>query len=718
MIAHVSSGMYRVTAYAGEEREWSANSKKHPLYLIRDMPSTASTGALAAEISPIGHNHYVVPGEVSRVLVETPEKVSLHLQVGPYTEENPYQRIIAEDSIHVKANAPRCMVNVRRNRASFYRIKVSGTPGQSFKLQTLTPYKSTIDVDKAGNYWLSTIHTGDPADQIGASGVLLKQGRDRDYQIIAGQLDTLSSDRPIVRRFNLLDNMDLYLWVAEAGEYTIAPDGVEVEWRVERSYYDRPPNYQSPSSVRGEGSVDLQRGLHQLKLNPLRKGVLTLQIKHSSLFSKLKDFAAQITAGDDTTLATGLPRIQFPSIYLKDGRDERYVFLLNNQSPEMAGVILRPLPINLSEPLSIYISPQQEIRIPIQVPQKMQLSITDLKQKHYSFKLNGVRYQSPYVIDSGQYSLTIENPSSQHRFVYAHTYEPEMLPDAPPTPVSSDDLAKLPEFPTIEPGKEMFLDLNRGEQAVYRFDVTAPGIYRLETSGRLRTQLILRSRLQTSLATEAGNGLGRNALILDYLLPGKYQVTVRPLHRSAGHLGVSMKKSVLINGGHLTLDRDKRVRVPRNQAVTYRLEIPEAGRYWVESLGQEGYFKARLEDGDGWPILKPGLTAKIERNFKPGAYQLISLPENRENRRITRLQKLPEAAEFDGKGPHQLKLNQTITATWMEEKEEGHRKPARFRFTTPAPIPAKLFLSDEFEATLANLDHDTTLLTWSGSEAI
>jgi hypothetical protein len=220
---------------------------------------------------------------------------------------------------------------------------------------------------------------------------------------------------------------------------------------------------------------------------------------------------------------------------------------------------------------------------------------------------------------------------------------------------------------------------------IYQFNAAQPGIYRLETTGRLHTALTIRGRFETHLESADGNGVGRNAMLLVYLLAGQYQVKVNTLGESTGHLGLALKTNELIQGGKLEPGRDNRWQVPTSAGITHQFEIPETGRYRVISLGQEGYFKARIEDSDGYPILKPGLEADIEMIFDQGSYQLLSLPENRESRRITRLEKIEPAVTFTGKGPHVMAINKLANSTWIEETADGKRNPALFRFHAAAP---------------------------------
>ncbi len=713
LAAKVDPGLYLATAYAGLEADWSKNSNEHPVYLKWGIPRLATTGEGVYAVSPAGYNQYVVPKEASKILIETDKKVSLKLEASLFSAEQPFQAPVTTDSIHAKANAPRCMVSPYSGGAPFYLVKVTGKPGQFFLLQTLEPSSGRRAINETGIYWLSTMHTGGSSDQIGASGFVITNSNNR---LLAAQLDTLAGERPLQRRFNLLADMNLFVWVATAGEYDVVPTGVEASWKIERSFINLPPNYRPPASKQGKGSVKLEPGLHTLQISPIRKGILHLHIKKSSLVTFVKDVAARLASKQDTASISGLPRIQFPSLYLASSPREGYTFILNSQAPELAGVILRRLPMSFDDPLPIYAAPGQKISIPLSVAKEAQLSVTDIVNRHYAFMLDGIARQSPFVVPPGNHTFIFENASDKEAFVSAKTEPLDLLPTAPPKPLTPATLANLPKFPTLDPGQNVFLDLVHNEAKIYQFNVAQPGIHRLETTGRLHTALTIRSRFETHLESAEGNGVGRNAMLLVYLLAGQYQVKVNTLGESTGHLGLSLKINELIQGGKLELGRDNRWQVPASSGIMHQFEIPETGRFRVISLGQEGYFKARIEDSEGYPILKPGLEADVEMIFDQGNYQLLSLPENRESRRIARLEKIEPALTFTGKGPHVMAINKLANSTWVEETADGKRKPALFRFHATAPMRARLFLSDGFEAALKFLDRDTVPLKWRSAQ--
>jgi len=713
MVVRVNPGLYLLTAYGGKQANWSKRSSENPLYVVWEIPKIATTGIMLDEVSSLGYNQYLVSSEVSSMLLETEKKVLLNIEVSPFNYNSPYQSVTERDSIHVKLNDPRCMLNPHSNTNPYFLVKVFGEEGQRFKLQTLEKLNSSLSVRTTGRYWLSSLHTGAPGDQLGTSGVLTRNSGLKLYDM---QVDMLTNIRQFYRKFNLLGSMSLYLWVETSGRYVINPMGVEAKWKIEKYFVVKPPNYRSPKSVTGKGSVNLTRGLHKLHLYPENKGIITLNIYHISLVSMVKGLAEKIFTEEEERLYSGLPRIQFPSIPLDSDPTKSLSLLINDQSPEVAGLVLRLLPLSLEDPLPVYLSPGGTVSVPFKVRKKSRISVSDVTDKQYAFHLDNNSYTKPTMVKPGEYKLRIENTTDDNIFVYASGKILERLPDTPPKSLPTGFLDKLPEFPKVKPGKPVFFDLGREESKVYQVSVESPGIYRLETIGRLSTKITLRNRFVTNLQSASENGLGRNALLLVYLLPGEYQVSVQSTGESAGHLGLSLNANQVISGGKLELGSEERAEVPSSVGISYLFRVDNPGTYRIQSFGQEGYFRARLDDEEGWPILKPGIKADIEYNFSKGSYNLLSLPENRTSRRITVLEKIEDVPSFKGKGPHALELNQTVNSHWVEEIIDGKRKPAVFYIHIPAPIKANLSVSDKFEASLKRKDEEKILLKWSGNK--
>ena len=100
-------------------------------------------------------------------------------------------------------------------------IEVSGTPGQAYVLQHFE-FRNVYAFQRSGSYWLSTVQTGSATDEADATGVVVSprvvDGRVRD-ELVATAAIPLDVEHAYTRRFNLLDDVTVFLQVTQAGSY-------------------------------------------------------------------------------------------------------------------------------------------------------------------------------------------------------------------------------------------------------------------------------------------------------------------------------------------------------------------------------------------------------------------------------------------------------------------------------------------------------------------
>ena len=115
----------------------------------------------------------------------------------------------------------------------------------------------------------------------------------------------------------------------------------------------------------------------------------------------------------------------------------------------------------------------------------------------------------------------------------------------------------------------MYVDFKREQKQHFTLIVEEPSFYRLETSGRLATQLTVRTALITQLFTAKQNGIGRNALVQQYLRPGAYQITVQTQGKSRGRAGIHLRRTSLNPQEGLTVGVVKKTHLQPDAALRY-----------------------------------------------------------------------------------------------------------------------------------------------------
>ncbi|MDR2577956.1 MAG: hypothetical protein LBC70_03965 [Chitinispirillales bacterium] len=264
-------------------------------------------------------------------------------------------------------------------------------------------------------------------------------------------------------------------------------------------------------------------------------------------------------------------------------------------------------------------------------------------------------------------------------------------------------------------GVPQYAVMSRRGFRTYSITIDEPGIYRVETTGRLNTRLTVRDRANSFQRGEIANGIGRNALIAEYFLPGTYLVIAQAEGLSAGQMGVLFSRGDLQNGGELLDGVQRRATVEAYGAVVYDFTASEDARYTIESFGQfNERARVRLEDSNGWPVFEHGSHVPREAELRQGSYKLYSLPLIHESERATRVQSIQRPVEIIGFGPHEIRVNERVSARWVVPAD-GEKMSARFLFEIPAPMEVRFTLSPDFSGVLKPQIKDTVLAEINGT---
>ncbi len=699
VVQNLKSGYYLVTLYGGEALQWTKESDKSPLYFKWGLERLSANSCRSDVISKQGYNEYIVKSQFTSAILSASTTEKMLLEVIPYNNSSSFS-MGRSQSIHSKLIEPRIMVGSGGNSNSI--IRVTGTPGKTFNLKTLNKIDRYYP-DGRGQFWISSIHSNVDKHQFGVSTFLVENHKDN--KIIFMATDSVSSKKRIKREFNLLNEINCYVWVEESGTYVINPVDEKFNIKIGRCFTDGTPF--NSVTVNKKMKVGLRKGLHNLLIYPKEKGVVNLEFYNTSIVGAI---SGMVFGKKEEKLSSQLQYMQIPSMYL-DKID--YKLYVNNLNPEISSVVFRKLPMNLEDPLMVKTESGKKIPVKIKVEKESRLYVTDNKGVNKKFYIGNKEYSSPYQIQKGTYDLAI---SGKGEYQFAKTRSVESLPGSKAKTFPTGEDSPLPKFPIITENDPDYFNLKRSDYAVYNVEVKNAGIYNFTTTGRLHTELKLRDRFTTSLFREDANGIGRNALINTYLLPGTYQAVVSTQGRSAGRLGLHLDKGNMVDGGELTLNREKRFKVPAGDGLSYSLNIENDGEYNIVSYWQNGDFAIRLDDADGWPMVKPGTEGAVNTTLKGGKYSLKSLPTKQTRLRIAKLVKQKQSKEYAGYGPHTLKINKPIASIWNEDSTKVTNKPVIFHFDNPVKLPYKISVTDRFTALFINKERKDTVVVKGNSE--
>ena len=690
----LSPGVYRLTFYGGSALPWTDNSGEHPFFLRMGYRRLGSSGKEIITLSPFGREAYVVPAQTDFFQISRANKKATTLSVKRWEDKTGRHGGSVRASITKESRNPWVAAQTPEKMGKKW-VTVQGNPGDRVTLTYfLNDREFTIE---SGDYWISSVHSAEGQDAIDVTGIIShpEQKTPVDSQVLPVGLHT-----PLVTgKFNLLGDTSLFLRVTDAGTYVIEEDersGASGRYRLEPFMVRRPRNYRSPSFQSPGKALELTRGFYRLTIRPDEsKGILSFVLRQ-------KDTEVGNFQTDSSFRKQGL--LLF-SVNLPQRRS-RYTLQLNRRHNVATGIIVRPLPMDLVDPLPVTLNPRQSVPIYINVVQRSTLVIERDKETSYVLTVEERRLKADSILSPGSHRLNLQNTGTETTLFTLKTI--------PAEPVSGltfkeleDWLEKPKPFPQLTEQKPLYVNFEREQKQHFTLIVEEPGLYRLETSGRLATQLTVRTALITQLFTapakrgsserDKQNGIGRNALVQQYLRPGVYQITVQTRGQSRGRAGIHLRRTPLHLEKGPAVGAVKKAHLQPDVALRYTLTIDEPGRYHLQTLGLGKDFTYRLEDKQEWPLTKPGRGAVVLQFPDAGIFHYYSLPLPVESTRITTLTRIVEKPERVGKGPHPISFNETVKMMWREE--EG-RPPDVLTTEITAPVDLTIHLSGGMEGVI------------------
>lgn len=712
--AKLEPGLYLVTAYGGPSQPWTDASVDKPFSLRFGIPMLATAMRQQFTMNEFGIERFLVPTGPDYFRLELPVAGTASLQVGSYNESDPFQaRGSAVASIDKRSLPPVAELNgVGSNGVKL--VTVTMDAGKSFILQHFDAATS-ISFNASGTYWISSIHAGHAEDSVGATAVLTRRPFNGSEEYVDAQAIELAHGATWRRRFNLLDELTLFVRLSEASKINVVGQGVKARYRFEPFLTSRPRDYKAPPWQDSGHVFELDRGLYVLSVAPETKGILDLQLlPPGSVLNQALSYVSKVVPEakgiidehllpTDNAKGNALSPVN-PVARFTEARlgNANYTVYLNRQPGVTSGIVLRPLPIALRESLPVTQRAGERLTIPVQVPEPGLLRALAENGRSLEIALDSGKAGSAIEVGAGRYSVTVKETNTVQ--VYSLVLEPTRLASQTPLPSMPDaTLAGLPKFPAITPEAPFYLDLKRTSSSSFKVQVEKPGLYQFETTGLLRTSGKVRTRTNPSLFNQSENGVGRNFLIQNYLREGEYQLSVDTVGETEGHLGVQVTRTEVVDGGELRAGEVARALLPSAQALTYNFRITQRGTYHLQAMGLGRNFRLRLEDANGWPLFNPEIDGDFTEELMPGNYRLIVLPQTAAARVLTRLARVAGQKHYKGHGPHLIALESRVEHVWREPAKGAVRVPDQWEFDLPATADLNISLDSDMEATLVSV---------------
>ena len=771
LYATLEPGVVEVVAYGGRGLAWAAGDES-PFLLRWGVPRLGDAGRGRFTASPFGIDRFLLPTSVNFVRLELPPSRTATLRVGAWRPgEAPFGVPTAVQSVTKESRPPVAEIRLTDDndltqapevasdetgddgdqetvapaedegdqeaqasddgeaaasdepesasdesseaasapsaeqaaaasgeRAAWRWVEVTVPPGESYVLQQFE-LRDVYSFQRSGTFWLATVSAGAAADDLDASALLSTprtvKGRPRE-QLVAAAALPLGRGRPWARRFNLLGTEELIVEVQDAGRYAVTASGAAALFTLQPYVTGPAPGSATPKPRRSGETWDLEPGLYRLTIEPRAKGIAEVALHEASTTAPAPGAAR--------------PSARFGPVQL----DGSLSYLLRPAArPGVAtGVVLRPWPLDLTVALPLALAPGEEISLTTDVKEAGTLTALDEQGQAVPVSVDGGEAIASPVLAAGSHRLTLRGSGDATRLLTL-TLEPQRLAaTAPLEPLPAT--AAFPRFPDLRPGEPVFLDLPASGRATYLVTADEPGAYRLESTGLLATEGVLRTRTVTAVERGAQNGSGRNFLLQPYLGAGDYQLTVGALGKTQGHLGLHLERTPVVDGGDLALGRAARATLAAGQALLYRFHVAEPGAYRLLALAQGSTFAVRVEDGEGWPIQKPGVKGDLTVDLPAGDFRLMLLPRAASGPALARVDRVATAQRGKGHGPEALPLGRRLEHLWEEPAAGAARVPDVWTFELPAPVHATIALDNEMQGHLLAASGGTPILVPPG----
>ena len=673
----VPQGMYLLTCYGGPKQAWADENETHPLYLRRGLPVYGAYGSHQITISPFGRESFITDGKAVHHEILRADKRDTELNVRDFIETGSRYGYGDTAAIHKKSRDS--FASLRTYPSGKKWVTLKAKPGDVIRYRHFA-LNTDFYINQSGRYWVGSIHGFQARDMFDVTATLSK--RDPRPQTPIREISLfLDQYNRVARRTNLVGELELFLNVRQEGTYVIeevAGGSAQARYRLEPYMLSPPNNYRPPAFSDAGAPWPLTKGLHRLTIKPKKKGILQFVIHHGE---------DPLVEGEEVGLVTPNQvgqQIRWPNVQL--GSNSSYRFALNNRNNTPVGGFARPLPLDLNLGLPLSLVKDESITLSIK---STNLSALLFEHEGFSLMVDGLPAKNGDKITSGRHALTVTNVEGKRADCYLGLAPFQQRSTVPQQ--LSDGTENLPVLSATNP---LYLDYVQNDHKAFMLEVDQPGLYRIETSGRLATSLAVRTKITVNLANANSNGVGRNALIQQYLRPGLYLVSAYTTGNSQGRAGLHLNRAELLEGGNLQPDQIARISLTGDAAIRYQVHIQDPGGYQLETLGLGKRFPSRFEDADGYPLLRPGGSETLNSVLAPGNYAYYSLPAPVASRRLTRLTPIAEARLLEGKGPHPILLNQPLNHLW---RKGG---PDRYTLVVTAPIEATVQLTAGMQLTL------------------
>ncbi len=670
--ARLEAGLYRVVASGGPARPRGDGGGAEPMWIRRGVGTLAEGSRVTRTISPFGIERFLVSSAgIARLELLSPGAASLDIR--GWSAAGPGGSTLAHAGVLPESRELVAAVSLR---GSPQLVEVRGAPGQAYRLQRYTS-AGTARITGNGPVWVSSYPAANPDDELDQTGIaILRGGVGAPSTVVAASAVPLSEDRPYRRRFNLRGPSSLYVDVQSAGRWRFEAAGLKIRVSPLSEGSDG-PGFKVMEPAPDRVAIELPVGLQRVDLIPAEPGVIELVM-------------APEGAPTPQTLSRPLVAARFPALTPERGKD--LTVHLAPISGVGTGIVTRPLPALLSEPLPVVVGAGEHVEISVRAEQATVIQ-TDVEGLLLSLDEGDATPQ--VTVGSSARRLRVHNRGGTAIVTSIGPLPPAPRPSAPADLRPGED--RLPRLTVRE---AVSGDLTSNAATQWRVVIPERGLWRVESTGLLALSGTLSDRAGQRRALASANGTGRNVQLDAELLPGELVLDLNARSSSAGHYGLRMRRLPELEGGALRPGLPARAELPAGSGLSFLVEVAEKGSYAlnIEAPGLQPTL--RLADQDGWPLFPAGEPLDDLR-LDPGTYALTVLPLQGDAQVRAELRRLDRPALPEGHGPFALSLGQSAEHIWWEPADPKAARDADvWSFDLAARAPISLSWSSGMEGRL------------------
>jgi len=701
LAAEVNQGYYLLTIYGGKKNQWSnegadlSEASAYPAYIKYGIKEIGNNIRFEDSLTEYGENLYLCSNEATFFLVQLAEKKDLVIEVSNFYYDKifDFENFELSSSINKNSKNPETKIILGNSSSDHKIVRISGNPAEKFWFQIFQRYDyneiALPNIRSTNDYWLSTLHSGFPQDNIDATGILVNFKYNGKPEILKKSLIEINADYGWSRRFNLTGENTIFLEFTASGNYQIKSEGVSAKYRLEPFLINKPNDYETPDWSQTNKKFYIEKGIYVLTLTPVKKGIINISIAKPDFIEKFfKNSTIQ-----DNLVKSG---VQFSDLYLQN--DVSYKLYLNKQYRIDKGFTVRPYPIDLNVPLPVILNPNQQIELKsISFSQKSILTISGGEKIDCFLDGNKIENGTLLIDSYNNKILTLKNNGDKNCRIVIRTIPESIEKEKNKEIISNFNELKKNKFVGYEKlfvNQPVFFNLDYSEQKSFEFQIETSGTYRIESNGRLKLKAFVKTKISKQLYQEECNADNGNFVIQNFFKKGKYNITVESSDNTSGRAGIIIKPGSAIEIKNCEELKEYGLLIPPDNCLFAELNVDSSCLYYIESLGSNLFFDNRIEDSNGWPvsnIFKTPMITELEK----GVYRLVSYPLTSETYRIFKFIKYDiNKKKVEGKGFHKIRFGEILNNIWIDAEDIKNRMPDKYEFYLPAAAEISIVLTN------------------------